>query len=152
MAPLPVTLAFLQWLSGQKGVFKVTPKGKAGGGFTIHHLYFSVILSLLLISILIGTLTSADLQEASLFYAYLVNLFWAGWFLTSPFALYVSLAYPVPREVRERVGQTYEGLEGLVVEMFSCAMAFESSLATMRSSQEPSSLTLRSLRRYPEAP
>ncbi|MEM0037171.1 MAG: hypothetical protein QXU23_06990 [Candidatus Korarchaeum sp.] len=73
----------------------------------------------------------SELGDALVFYAYLVNFFWAGWcFLITLSALNVSLAHQVPREVREKVRQTYEGLEGLVIGMFSCAIAFEHSLAS----------------------
>lgn len=131
VASLPVTLAFFQWLGRRKGVFRVTPKGGARRSFTPYHLHFPAILSLLLTSILMGALRLSELGDALVFYAYLVNFFWAGWcFLITLSALNVSLAHQVPREVREKVRQTYEGLEGLVIGMFSCAIAFEHSLAS----------------------
>ncbi|MCS7102824.1 MAG: glycosyltransferase [Candidatus Korarchaeum sp.] len=129
VASLPVTLAFFQWLGKRKAAFRVTPKGRVRRSFTPYHLYFLVILSLLLASIIIGSVSLSHLRSA-LFYAYLVNLCWAcWWFSIVSFALYVSLARRSPPEVREKVRQTYEGLEGLVISMISCAMALESSLA-----------------------
>ncbi len=130
VASLPVTLSFLRWLGRRKGIFKVTPKGQAERRFTLYHLYFPAILLLLSASILIGSLRLASLQDEILFYAYLVNFFWAGWWFSITLsAFYVSLAHQAPPEIKERVKQTYEGLESLVLEMFSCAIAFEISLA-----------------------
>ncbi|AGB05209.1 glycosyl transferase [Aciduliprofundum sp. MAR08-339] len=125
VASLPVTIALFQWLTGRKKSFRVTPKKKKMGDVVRYHIYFMTVIVMLSLSIVFGVLKLIYGQWHML-YAYLINMFWAVWWLwLSISAFYVSLSRPVPKRVRERARQTYEGLEITVVDMLACGIEFE---------------------------
>lgn len=129
VASLPTTMAFLEWVARRKKPFKVTPKAGRRTGLTIYHLYYILAAALLAAAILVGTL-KAFLTKGLLLEAYLVNLFWAGWWLLiASLAIYISLSPRVPPQRAARVAQTYEGLEDRVMEQLACAAELESSIA-----------------------
>ncbi len=130
VASLPVTIAFIWWvLRRRRKGFRVTPKGVGASHFTIYHLYYLAIIALLMTAIIIGTLNAIH-TSGDLLYAYVVNLFWAGWWLaTALMGLYVSLALPVLRNVARRVSQSYEGLEHHALNLLPCGIELERVIA-----------------------
>lgn len=130
IASLPVTIAMFQWIFRAKKGFKVTPKKGSKSAFTTYHLYYLILVVILAFSFLIG-IEKTTKVSGELFYAYLINLFWAlWWLLISIYAFYISLALPVPKRVVERVSQSYEGLEYPVIRLLRCAVKLESSISS----------------------
>lgn len=129
LVSLPATIAFFEWVLKRRKGFKVTPKGKARATFTRYHIYYVLIVVVLAFAISIGIQRISSLNGV-LFYAYFVNLFWAGWWLlVSISALYVSLSLPVSRRFGIKISQAYEGLEENVLVMLNCAETLERAIS-----------------------
>ncbi len=128
VASMPVTMAFLQWLTGRKKGFAVTPKSRPRRGLGKAHMYLLSIFVVLLVSTVVGLLHIIYGASATR-YAYMVNTFWASWWMFfSASALYVSLARPVSDKMKSRVRQSYEGMEQRLVDMLSCGAELESTV------------------------
>ncbi|MCX8178181.1 MAG: glycosyltransferase [Candidatus Bathyarchaeota archaeon] len=129
VASLPTTLALFEWILRRRKGFKVTPKGKRSAKFTAYHLYYVFIVLMLTLAAAVGIHRIMSVRGA-LFYAYLINLFWAGWWLVvSASALYVSLALPVPHKFGRKIAQAYEGLEENVLRLLGCTVILERAVA-----------------------
>ncbi|MEM2575089.1 MAG: glycosyltransferase family 2 protein [Sulfolobales archaeon] len=130
VASLSVTLALFEWILGRSKLFKVTPKGDVGVKLTIYHLYYILVVAILAISLVVGIKKTLD-SEGVLIYAYIINLFWTGWWLIiSASALYISLSLPVSRKRINKVIQSYEGLDRHILVLLKCATSLESAIAT----------------------
>ncbi|MEM2816334.1 MAG: glycosyltransferase [Candidatus Bathyarchaeia archaeon] len=129
LASLPSTIALFEWALRRRKGFKVTPKGMGKATFTRYHLYYMFIVVMLALAILVGAHKMLS-SQGTLLYAYVVNIFWAGWWLlVSTSALYISLSLPVPSELGRKISQAYEGLEESVLIMLSCALILEKAIA-----------------------
>lgn len=130
VASLPVTLALFEWILGRGKIFKVTPKDGVRAKLTIYHLYYVLVVVGLATALLVGIKKALD-SEGLLIYAYVINLFWAGWWLMiSIAALYVSLSLPVSKKRINKVLQSYEGLEWHVLRLLNCAISLEKAIAS----------------------
>ncbi|WP_243675812.1 glycosyltransferase family 2 protein [Vulcanisaeta distributa] len=126
---LPVTIAFIWWVLRRKG-FRVTPKGVGASHFTIYHTYYLAIIAFLTAAIVIGMFNAIHTSGA-LFYAYVINLFWAGWWLVMALlGFYISLALPpAPENAVMRVSQSYDGLEHHALQLLTCGIQLERVIA-----------------------
>ncbi len=129
VASLPVTIAFIWWVLRRRKGFRVTPKGVGVSHFTIYHTYYLVIIALLTAAIVIGAFNAIH-TSGDLFYAYVINLFWASWWLVMALlGFYISLALPVPENAVRRVSQSYEGLEHHALQLLTCGIQLERIIA-----------------------
>ncbi|WP_054842111.1 hypothetical protein [Vulcanisaeta distributa] len=126
---LPVTIAFIWWVLRRRKGFRVTPKGVGASHFTIYHTYYLAIIAFLTAAIVIGVFNAIH-TSGDLFYAYVINLFWAGWWLVMALlGFYISLALPVPENAVMRVSQSYEGLEHHALQLLTCGIQLERVIA-----------------------
>ncbi|GAB6947452.1 hypothetical protein JCM16161A_15820 [Vulcanisaeta sp. JCM 16161] len=126
---LPVTIAFIWWVLRRRKSFRVTPKGTGAVHLTTYHTYYLAIIALLTAAIVIGAFNAIH-TGGDLFYAYVINLFRAGWWLVMALlGFYISLALPVPENAVRRVSQSYEGLEHHVLQLLICGIQLERVIA-----------------------
>lgn len=130
IASLPVTVAFFEWVLGRRVPFRRTPKGKQDRGFSPLYLFYVTVAMLLAASILAGA-KELLLVKGSVKYAYVINMFWASWWLmVSLSSLYILTQRRIGKDMRVRISQSYEGFETQVLDMLICGSRLEGLIAS----------------------